>query len=172
MNCTRTRARRQWKFLPPNIAIFAPNTQGAQVGRSFVAKKTRATPLEQNARENDKQEQGRRRRSSTAAAQPADRQNAKTKALQQSALQGSQFTKQQQKARSDRRRRPSWLLTAYIPGLRFRHSRFFPYRRSTRPRLPSSEPSRPHSPCRHTSYGRQRWFPYRARSRYRPRTAR
>ena len=84
MNCTRTRARRQWKFLPPNIAIFAPNTQGAQVGRSFAAKKTRATPLEQNARENDKQEQGRRRRrSSTAAAQPADRQNAKTKALQQ-----------------------------------------------------------------------------------------
>lgn len=85
---------------------------------------------------------------------------------------GSQFAKKQQKACDNLRRRPSWLLTAYIPGLRFRRSRFFPCRRSTRPRLPSSEPSRPHIPCRHTSYGRQRWFPYRARSRYRPRTAR
>ena len=112
------------------------------------------------------------RRSSTAAAQPADRQNAKTKALQQSALQGSQFTKQQQKARSDQRRRPSLFLTACTPGWRFRRSRSFPYRPSARPRLPSFAPSRLHSPCRHTSYGRRRWSPYRARSRYRPRTAR
>ena len=51
-------------------------------------------PLEQNARENDKQEQERRRRRSSAAvAQLAVRQNAKTKALQQSAPQGSQSIK-------------------------------------------------------------------------------
>ena len=187
MNCTRTRARRQWKFLPPNIAIFAPNTQGmraceahfvpntqdAQAGRSFTAKETRATPLEQNARKNDKQDQGqRRRRSSAAAAQLVVRRNAKTKALQQSAPQGSQFIEQQQKARSDRRRRPSLLTSACIPGWQFRRSRSFPYRPSARPRLPSFAPSRLHSPCRHTSYGRRRWSPCRARSRYRPRTAR
>ena len=98
------------------------------------------------------------------------RANAHAGDLRQRCSQFAGTTKR--KACSNPRRRPSWLLTAYIPGLRFRRSRFFPYRRSTRPRLPSSEPSRPHIPCRHTSYGRQRWFPYRARSRYRPRTAR
>ena len=107
-----------------------------------------------------------------AAAQPTVHQSAKTKAPRQPMSQGSQFAKQQQKVCSDSRRRPSLLLTARTPAWQIRRSRSFPYRPSTQPRLRSSEPSRPHNPCRRRSYGRRRWSPCQARSRCLPQIAR
>ena len=111
-------------------------------------------------------------RSVIVVAQPALVRTSKPSPQPPETATGLTIRQETAKACDNSRRRPSWLLTAYIPGLRFRHSRFFPCRRLAQLRLPSSEPSRPHSPCRHTSCGQQRWFPYRARSRYRPRTAR
>ena len=169
MNCTRTRARRQWKFLPPNIAIFAPNTQGMRACEAhFVPNTQGASRTELRGKKRQEPLPSNKMPERTTS---RIRGNGDVAAAQQRCSPPIVRTPKQ-KPCSNPRRRPSWLLTAYMPELRFRRSRSFPYRPSARPRLPSFAPSRLHSPCRHTSYGRRRWSPCRARSRYRPRTAR